>query len=388
MSALILVVDDDARNVRLLSSLLHGAGYEVASAPGGKEACAVIEHEAPDLVLLDAMMPAMNGFDVCAWIRSRQDTRLLPVVMVTALNSTEEKVRALEIGADDFLSKPINRLELMAKVRSLLRVKGLQEDLARKNEELRQAEALRETLVQMIVHDLKNPLTGIQGHTDLLLAAPGVPERARHIAGAIHGSCRTMLAMILDLLDIGRMEEGHDIVTPAPCDLAPLMAECLEECAGFARAAGVELSLDVPASGPAASADPAVLRRVLANLLNNAVKHTPPGGRVTLSARPGPEGIEVSVSDTGEGIPEEEQGRIFDKFARASRQTRGTRSDRGLGLTFCRMAVEAHGGRIRVASTVGEGSRFFFTLPALPAAPAGEAPAPSGLTASPLEAMA
>lgn len=361
----ILIVDDDSRNLRLLTSLLAGAGHEVLRAPDGEEACRQVTEERPDLVLLDAMMPGMNGFEVCAWIRAREESQLLPVVMVTALNATEEKVRALDAGADDFLTKPINRLELLAKVKSLLRVRALQEDLARKNEALQQAEALRQSLVQMIVHDLKNPLAGIQGHIDLLsqMHLVHTPD-ARRMAASARSACRTMMGMILDMLDIGRMEEGHQIVQAEEMDLAAVIAEDVDECLGLARASEVELVVETPDAGPTALADPGLVKRVIANLLNNAVKHTPPGGCVTVGARKQGDEVEVRVGDSGEGIPSAELERIFDKFARVSGQERSTRHDRGLGLAFCRLAVEAHGGLIRAESQPGRGSVFTFTLPA------------------------
>jgi two-component system, sensor histidine kinase and response regulator len=371
--ARILVVDDDPRNIRLLESLLQSGEYQVLKATDGKQACRMVTEDDPHLVLLDAMMPEMNGFEVCRWIRSRPGTALLPVVMVTALNASEEKVRALDFGADDFLTKPINRLELLAKVKSLLRVRSLQEDLARKNEELRRAESLRESLVQMIVHDLKNPLTGIQGTLDLLDGHLSQNPDARRLAGSMRRSCRSMVEMILNMLDIGRMEAGLDIAQTSAFDLSALIAEDVDECVGMARSGEIEL---VSESGPArAQADPALVRRVIANLLNNAIKHTPRGGRVTVQTVAVGDRIEVRVCDTGEGIPPEDRERIFEKFARVSGQRGSTRQDRGLGLAFCRMAVEAHGGRIAVESEPGRGSVFTFTLPAASSAvmaPAGE----------------
>jgi len=363
--ARILVVDDEPRNIRLLDSLLARDGYQVLNATDGPEACRRVVEDNPDLVLLDAMMPQMNGFEVCGWIRERDATALLPVVMVTALNSTEEKVRALELGADDFLSKPINRMELSAKVRALLRVRSLQEALGRKNEELRRAHALRESLVQMIVHDLKNPLTGIQAAIELMMESHlGSNPGANRLAGSVRQSCQSMMEMILNMLDIGKMEESLNVVDAADFDLSHVIARDVDECLGMARAAEVEIVVEGSAPGPFVRADRGLVQRVIANLLNNALKHTPAGGLVTVSTAPLGNQVEVHVGDTGEGIPAEEAARIFDKFARITGQRGATRHDRGLGLTFCRMAVEAHGGQIKVESEPGRGSRFIFTLPA------------------------
>lgn len=361
----VLVVDDDPRNVKLLVSLLASSGLEVRTAAHGEEACRMVTERRPDLILLDAMMPGMTGFEVLSWLRGRNDLMLLPVVMVTALNSIDEKVRALDLGADDFISKPINRLELQAKVRSLLRVHELQRALEEKNDALRRSEAMRESLTQMIVHDLKNPLTAIDGSIQLLSRKhlADRPEASR-MAGSILRSCRVMMGMILDLLDVSRFEEGCPVVKPEPVALRELILSNIEECSAMARNAHVELSSEFPDTEPRAMADPGLVERIVANLLNNAIKHTPPGGRVVVSSRRREGWVEVAVRDTGEGIPAGESDRIFDKFARAGGQTRSTRHDRGLGLTFCRMAVEAHGGHIGVESAPQRGSVFTFTLPA------------------------
>ena len=135
----VLVVDDDQRNVRLMESILRSSGYQVLKAYNGEDALQVVENDSPDLLLLDVMMPKMSGFELCQRLKGRYQTRLLPIIMVTALNALEDKVQALEYGADDFLSKPINKVELLAKVRSVLRVKGLQDELERKKSEIEAA---------------------------------------------------------------------------------------------------------------------------------------------------------------------------------------------------------------------------------------------------------
>ncbi|MCI0658222.1 MAG: response regulator, partial [Acidobacteria bacterium] len=182
----ILVVDDDPRNIRLMESILKTSGYAVITAEDGEQALEAVARHRPDAVLLDVMMPGVSGFEVCKKLRSQYETRLLPIIMVTALNALEEKVQALETGADDFLSKPVNRMEMLAKLRSILRVKSLHDEveqtrlqLEAKNRELIQVEQLKEKLTQMVVHDLKNPLSGIVGNLQLLeLQGPGMPPES------------------------------------------------------------------------------------------------------------------------------------------------------------------------------------------------------------------
>jgi two-component system sensor histidine kinase/response regulator len=375
----ILVVDDDPRNVRLMESILKASGYPVVRAYDGQEAIDKIASERPDLVLLDVMMPRMSGLEVCRKVRSEHETRLLPVIMVTALNALEEKVQALETGADDFLSKPVNKEELLAKMRSMLRVKSLHDEventrreLEERNRDLVRLEEFKENLMRMVVHDLKNPLAGIMGNLQLLqMKAPGGnPTQILELVGRTEESAKHLMGMILNILDVARMQEGKLVIQRKPVSPAAMVEACLRQVAGWAARSEVRL-VHAPASNvPEPAADPDILSRILANLLNNALKHTPAGGTVETGAAREGEVVRFWVRDSGEGIPPDLLPRVFDRFvagpARGG-ETRGAH-DTGLGLTFCKMAVEAHGGRIQVESEVGKGSTFSFTLPLTPEA--------------------
>ena len=382
-SATILVVDDDARNLRLMESILKSSGYAVLSAHDGEEALRTIAGARVDAVLLDVMMPGMSGFEVCGHLRGRYETRLLPIIMVTALNSLEEKVQALETGADDFLSKPVNRVELLAKLRTILRAKALHDEveqtrrqLEEKNRELLRLEQMREKLSQMVVHDLKNPLTGIVGNLQLLeIQGPGMPpESFRQILTRTQESARQLMGLILTLLDVARMEEEK--LTLKRRRLAPedLVRSCVRQGEGLARKGGVDLTTTLLEALPQIEADPDLAARVLGNLLSNALKHTPAGGRVEVGAAAEGEGVRFWVRDTGDGIPRQLLPRVFDKFVvgDSASEESGLGHGTGLGLTFCKLAVEAHGGRIWAESDPGAGSRFSFTLPARAGSEAGQ----------------
>jgi len=385
----ILVVDDDPRNVRLMESILRASGYPVIKAFDGQEALERIASERPDLVLLDVMMPRMNGFEVCKRVRDQYETRLLPVIMVTALNALEEKVQALETGADDFLSKPINKTELLAKLRSMLRVKSLHDEVERtrleleaKNRDLLRLEEFKENLTQMVVHDLKNPLAGIMGNLQLLQMQGPRQDAAhlREILGRTEESAKQLMGMILNILDAARLEEGKMVLRMQKVSAARLVESCLRQVEGLAARAEVTLAPAIQDAPPDLNADPEILSRVLANLVNNALKHTPPGGRVDVGASAEGVGVRFWIRDSGEGIPGDLLPRIFDKFVSGS-PNRGEMHriyDTGLGLTFCKMAVEAHGGTMRVESEPGRGSTFSFSLPAVPAVESALAPRPDG----------
>ena len=373
----ILVADDDPRNVRLMESILKASGYPVVKAGDGQEALEMIASEHPDLVLLDVMMPRLSGLEVCRKVRMQHETRLLPVIMVTALNAVEEKVQALEMGADDFLSKPVNKEELLAKLRSMLRVKSLHDEvestrreLEKRNQELVRLEEFKENLMRMVVHDLKNPLAGIMGNLQLLQmkGAAGDPAHLLEIVGRTEESAKSLMGMILNILDVARMEEGKLDLQRAPVNPPRALEACLRQVGGWAARSDVRLVTAVRDSVPQLAADPDLLSRILGNLVSNALKHTPAGGSIEVGAARDGDSVRFWVRDSGEGIAPDLLPRIFDKFVVGPSGKRGARGtyDTGLGLTFCKMAVEAHGGRIGVESEPGRGSTFSFTLPLAP----------------------
>ncbi len=369
----ILIVDDEELNVRFLSTFLQRKGYEIDVASTGVEALDRIAKASPDVVLLDAMMPEMDGFEVCRRLRKNPETHLLPVIMVTALHSIEDEVRALEAGSDDFLPKPINNLELMARLRSLLRIKNLHDqlkeskkELEEKNQKLIELQGLRDSLTQMIIHDLKNPLTGIMGCSELLQMMPeNLSERQLSIVKKMDESSSVIQKMITDILDISRMEENKVKLRKEPFHITELLDANLNELAFMMQKSGVTGRMNVDKDVPLISADKDMIHRVVANLLHNAVKHSVKGGKVEMNASydPSQSRLNITVKDEGEGIAPEYTEKIFEKFAQADLKKLGLKTDRGLGLTFCKLAIEAHGGKIWVESQVGQGSEFKFYLP-------------------------
>ncbi len=380
----ILVVDDDQRNVRLMESILRTQGYPVVRAYDGEEALRLIDAEKPDLVLLDVMMPKMSGFEVCQRLKGRYETRLLPVIMVTALNALEDKVQALEIGADDFLSKPINKVELLAKVRATLRVKSLQDEVERqkkeleeRNQELIRIQGFKESMTQMVVHDLKNPLAGIMGNIQLIQMQRSEMTEAKleELLTRTQESSRQLMRMIVNILDIGKLEEQKMPIHLEPVQLHAVVRDNVAELTSLSARDGIRLESRVRPDLPAVRADRELVSRVVANLLNNAFKHTPSGGEVVVDAQQEGDDLVLTVRDTGEGIPEDLQPYIFDKFV-AGESVAGRRRmyDSGLGLTFCKLVVQSHRGRIWIKSRPGEGTTVFVSLPMR--GPASEAAAP------------
>jgi signal transduction histidine kinase len=288
---------------------------------------------------------------------------------VTALDGVPHKVEGLDTGADDYVAKPVRRDEFMAKVRSLLRARRLLAELeearatlAARNESLQALEGLKETLTQTLVHDLKNPLAAVLGNLELIERK--APETVLHLVRRSKAAAWRMHQMILNLLDIAQLEEGKLVLSMAHVDAAAIAQKaCLEmEAAALHRGARLETAAIEGSS--IVKGDPTVLRRVLDNLLSNAIEHSPEGGLVTLAVHPCPEGIEAAVTDQGRGVPPEHRERIFEKFQRLEERRTVPGANRGLGLTFCRLAVEAHGGTIWVDDAPGGGAVFRVLLPA------------------------
>ncbi len=364
-----LVVDDDLRCRRLLEEYLLSAGYEVRTAADGRSAIAMAHEKVPDVVFLDVMMPDMTGLEVCRQLKTHPRTRLCQVMMVTALSGTPHQVEGLDNGADDFVSKPVRRDEFLAKVRSLVRARRLlfeleeaRETLERHNQKLEQLEALKETLTETLVHDLKNPLAAVIGNLELLERKGD--ERTRDLVRRCKTGASRLHRMILDLLDVAHLEEGVLPLGSEPVDAVELARRACEEFETAAAQRDVRLALEAPEGGCPVSGDASMLRRVVDNLIANALEHSPPRTEVAVRVERRDEGVELSVCDQGSGVPEAYREKIFEKYARLELRKTGVVGNRGLGLTFCRMAVEAHGGTIWVEQAPGGGARFRAVLPA------------------------
>ena len=368
-AARLLIVDDDPINRELLGDLLQAMGYRTLAAANGEEAIATAASELPDLVILDVMMPGMNGFDVCRTLKADPRTESIPVVFVTALSNTADKVRAIEVGGDDFLTKPFSQPLLLARIRSLLRLSDANRRVEEALRRTRELERRKDDLMRMIVHDLRSPIGAVMATLEMLLdgdigALPA--DHARLLADARDRGL-DVLTLVEDLLDVARLEDSRLPVSLERVDLPELLAETAEAWRVRAERHGARVVLgSVPP--PAVQADRGLLRRILANLLGNAVHHGGEGVTVTISATLTDGAVRITVRDDGPGVPAEAQEEIFHRYTRLPGPDR---SGSGLGLAFCRLAVEAQRGRIGLESRSGAGAAFHVDLPRPAAVQAG-----------------
>ncbi len=365
----ILIIDDSPGALAQTADILRGAGYEVIVCETPAMALPCVERDEPDLVLVDAILPDLSGYEICRSIEDGKDGPL-PVIITTSAYDADDERRALAVGAAAVLTKPIASHELLARVRSLLDMRGLYKDLqshadelSAANERLRELQELRDALTHMIIHDLRTPLTNILTGLQTVEVMDYDREMSEEfIPAAIHAGL-DLGDMISNLLDISKMESGELDPKLAPTPLIDIADSARERVGLLAEEADLELVTQIE-DGLTACADSDLLVRVVVNLLGNAIKFTPGDGTVSLQASARDDGmVLVAVRDTGEGIPPEELPRVFEKFSQVKREGKPIRKGTGLGLTFVKMAVEAHGGEIWVESQVGEGTVFSFTLP-------------------------
>ena len=365
---LILIVDDNEQNRALAQASLENEPYDVAVATGGEEALALFATRPADCVLLDVRMPGMNGFEVCTKLRTMPQGADTPIVFLTAQRDVDTFDAALRAGGDDFLSKPVRPTELVLRVQAALRLGRLNAEnreyfaLARRQrDDLMRLTLQKERLTAFVVHDLKNPVSNVDLQAQLVLRSKELPERLRAPVEAIRQEVRSLMRLIMNLLDISKSEEGRLTPAAARVDLAALVAEAFDAMEVAAKAKNITFEQELDVTRLRADAD--LLRRVLENLLDNALRHAPEDSTIRVTSRQCDGAVELRVADQGAGVPESMRERVFDPFVQVESKDRSvTRSGRGLGLTFCRLAVEAHGGRMRVEDG-NPGAVFCLSLP-------------------------
>ena len=368
---LLLVVDDNETNRDVLSRRLQMQGYSTQDAPDGASALAIISSRVFDLVLLDIMMPDMDGYEVLRRLKSDEKTRDVPVIMISAVGDLDSVVRCIEMGAEDYLPKPFNPTLLKARIGACLEKKrgrdrearmfaALEENYGR----LQQLEKMRDDLTNMIVHDLRTPLSSIMAGLQTIPMLGTLDSSQQECCDIAMRSSSSLLHMINDLLDISKLEGGgKPDLELASLDVAALAESALEQVQSASAQRKIVWQREFAPDPLQFVGDEDKLRRTLVNLLGNAIKFSPAGGQIAVGARAHENELQMWVRDEGEGIPRDAFERIFEKFGQVEDRKAGRAMSTGLGLALCKMVVDAHGGRIWVESELGQGSTFTLALP-------------------------
>ncbi len=378
--SVILVVDDDPAIREIAGGFLAEAGYVVETAGSLAEARAAIAARAPDLLLVDIVLPDGCGTELTRAVRANPATADMAVICMTAHDDPDRRVQALEAGADEFLGKPFARVELLTRVRLLLSRRQYERELRAGLERIQRLEAARDDLVHMMVHDMGNVLAGAMGYLELALASrAAAPEELVRDVESARECIRMLQRMFSDVLDLRRLEEGRMPIERHVFSVGEVVEEVIDAMRGIAAARRKRLRAgELPPDLPRVEADRALVTRVIMNLVMNALKYAGKGSEVTVGAALGesPDRVAIHVDDEGPGIPPEVRARLFEKFVTGgptARAAASTERGRGLGLAFCKAAIDAHGGAIRALAREPRGTRFVVELPVTFSVPAATA---------------
>lgn len=353
---LILIVDDNTENVKILGNLLRKE-YRTAVAQDGEKALCFVERQIPDLILLDVMMPKIDGFEVCKILREHEETKEIPIIFITAKVEKENILKGFDLGGQDYITKPFSKDELIRRINTLLQIK-------RSNKALKESNISKNKFFSILAHDLRNPISGCLNLTELLETnydKYSEIERKKYLS-LIKDSAKHLNNLIENLLEWSRLQIGRMEYSPVEFDLIDLVCDNVLLLKSIAKKKGIKLISKVD-ENIEIFADINMLKTVIRNLISNALKFTHKDGEVIIDAKEIYDEIEITITDTGIGIDEEKQKQLF-KIDFYQKQ-RGTANEKGtgLGLILCKEFVEKNGGNIQVESTLGKGSIFKFTVP-------------------------
>ena len=374
----ILIVDDMPDHLRVLIEILGARHYNVRPALNGQQALTSAQATPPDLILLDIMMPGIDGYEVCKRLKADARTRDIPVIFISALEQTSDKVRGFAAGGVDFITKPFHSEEALARVELHLSKRELErrleEELARRKEseerlqqvnlELQEAIACKDKFFSIIAHDLRNPLGSFRDLSEMILEKSDSLSKSDilRLVKMEFDSTKRMFALLDDLLMWAKSQQNKIEFYPQNTDLAEIIAYDVGLLTLHAQEKQITLknSVAAPLWG---HVDAQMMQTTILNVLSNAVKFTETGGTVEISARADERAIEITVSDTGVGIPPNYLERLFRIDARSKRRGTNNETGTGLGLILCKEFIERHGGSIGVESEAGNGTTVRMTLP-------------------------
>lgn len=360
----ILVVDDEPRNLQLLGNLLFQVGYSITLAGNGAQALDAARNAPPDLILMDVMMPAMDGFEVTRRLKQEEGLQEVPVIFLTAKSDSDDVRAGFQAGGVDYVLKPFQAEELLLRIRTHLDLKRTREGLARANEELRRANETQAQFISMIAHDLRNPFHALRMFPEFVISYLDTDreliDRLAHEAVREIDRVGSFFEEMMEwaLMQMNVLQAQLERVV-----LGPLLCEVCGQSKAQAERKDITLNLETPPD-LAVNADPKMLATVVRNLVSNSIKFTHRGGTVTVKAAAIEDGkVLVEVADTGVGIPPEVREKLFSLDLRVTLPGTEREKGSGLGLILCQQFLARHGTEFRISSEQGQGSTFGFVLP-------------------------
>lgn len=358
----ILVIEDDEMTRTTMREALEGAGHRVWDVESAEQGFQTLAAVSVDCVVMDVMMPGIDGFEACQILKSDPATRMLPVLLVTSLEARADRLRGAQCGADDFITKPVDITQLLLRLSNAVYAKQLFDELQSSFLNLQSLEKLRDTLTHMLVHDLRTPLSSIYGYSKILhmTANSRLSEPEQGYLEQIQVATQSLIEMVTSILDVHRLEANEMPLRREWLPAGELVRKAVEVCF-LTEDKTIEVEGD---ESLLIFCDPSLMHRVVVNLLANALKFSPKRSVVWVIIQTVGTQAELRIRDQGPGIPAALLSKIFDKFGQEE-QHRVAQSS-GLGLTYCKLVMERHGGSIEVTSVLGHGSDFFLRLPSHP----------------------
>jgi len=354
----VLIVDDVTKNIQLVASFLKQAGYDINFALSGMDALRHIRRKRFDVILLDIMMPEMDGLEVCEKLKSDPDTKDIPVIFLTAKTDVDSISKAFEVGGVDYIAKPFNRIELVARVKTHLELQSQRINLEELN-------ATKDKFFSIIGHDLKSPLNQLLSLSEIIKIElkSGREEEALRMIDLLGEAAKSAKLLLENLLDWSRSQTGKIHFSPEMVDISKITEEVVELNAQNAFQKGIKIKSTIPPD-TMAFADQNMLKTILRNLISNGIKFTKPGGEIKLDADEESGMVIYSVADNGIGMKDDDLGKLFRIDINPKTIGNSTEKGTGLGLILCKEFVELNGGEIWAESKWREGTTFKFNIPA------------------------
>lgn len=360
----ILVVDDNTTNIKVIAITLRSQNYKLVVATNGNNAVEMVEKTRPDLVLLDIMMPGIDGYEACKIIKSKKENENIPILFLTALDEKENLVKGFQAGGVDYITKPFNKDELISRVKTHLDLKLTRDKLEKTSAHLTELNALKDKMFSVIGHDLRSPLGSVKMTLEFLAqsANGSCAEEYKPTLDLMAKTTDEVFNLLENLLGWAKSQSGNLFLSPENINLNELVESVFLLNKGNMSVKEIKFVSEVP-DELSIFADLNTMKIVMRNLLSNAIKFTPNKGTIKIIARETDGNVQIIVQDSGVGISEGNIPKLFDSNQHLTTYGTNRESGSGLGLTLCHDFVIKNNGQINVESALDKGSSFFITLP-------------------------